>query len=124
MDKVLATLRAVLDKADALLQGEPARAIGYGSAVVVIGVVTISNALGFTRFQGVDIDLGSALVLVTAATTTVVGIIEGIRKFVFSPASVAAIVTTPPAAAGPIAAAEAEGVDVAAAAADDTRDSS
>lgn len=87
----LDTLHAIADKADALLQGEPARAIGYGAAVVVVGVVALANYLGFARF-GDNLDIATAVGLTTTAIGTVVTVIEGIRKFVFSPATVEAIV--------------------------------
>jgi hypothetical protein len=113
----VATARDLVDAADRLLQGEPARFIGYGAALVIVGVVAVANQVGVTRF-GENVDLGTSLGLATAAIVTVTGVIESIRKFVFSPATVADIVLTPPTAEGPIAAAEAEGVDVAAAAED------
>jgi hypothetical protein len=86
----LAVGRAILDKADALLQGEPARAIGYGAALVIVGASLASNALGFTRIPAVD--LPTAVGLAATAIVTVTGVIESIRKFVYSPATVADIV--------------------------------
>lgn len=80
------TLRNIADKATALLQGEPARAIGYGAALVIVGVCAVSNALGYTRLP--EVDLTTALGLATAAIVTVTGIIESIRRFVFSPLTV------------------------------------
>jgi hypothetical protein len=94
MDK----LRAILDKASYLLQGEPLRAIGYGTALVIVGVVAVANALGVTKF-GASISLADALVLATTATGTLVTIVEGARRYVFSPNSVAEIVAATPAAA-------------------------
>lgn len=81
-------LRSILDKASTLLQGEPARAIGYGSALVVVGVIYVANALGYTRF-GANMDIPTALGLTTGAILTVGAVIESIRKFVYSPATVA-----------------------------------
>lgn len=84
MDK----LRSLLDSADTLLTGEPARAIGYGAAIVVVGVVAISNALGYSRF-GSGLDLTTAVGLTTTAVATVVGLVESIRHYVFSSNTVA-----------------------------------
>lgn len=70
----------LLDKAEASLKGEPARYIGYGSAVIVVGVTLASNALGFTRLPAVD--LATALGATTFASATVIGVIESIRHFV------------------------------------------
>ena len=75
----------LLDRATALLQGEPARAIGYGSALVIVGVSLVSNALGYTRIPAVD--LPTAIGLATAAIVTVTGVIESIRRFVSTVAS-------------------------------------
>lgn len=80
-------IAALLDQARVLLQGEPARLIGYGAAVVVVLVVAIANALGFTRF-GANIDLGTALGLTTLAIGSLVGLIETIRRYVYSPNTV------------------------------------
>lgn len=95
----------LLDKVDSILKGEPARIIGYGAAVVIYLVAKASGNIA-------DQTPEQALVSATAGIVSVVGVIESIRHFVFSPASVAEIVTTPPTAAGPVAAAEAAGVDV------------
>lgn len=81
---------ALLDGARALLTGEAARFIGYGSAIVVVGIIAIANALGVTRF-GAGLSLSDALVLTGTAATTVIGIIESIRKFVYSINTVEAI---------------------------------
>lgn len=83
--------RAILDAADNLLSGEPARAIGYGAALVVVGVSLVSNALGYTRIPEVSLD--AALVAATLAITTLVTVIEGIRRSVYSPNTVDAIVS-------------------------------
>jgi hypothetical protein len=82
--------RSILDSARTLLTGEPARFIGYGAAVVIVGVIAISNALGFTRF-GENISLSDALIGATAAIATLGGIIETIRRFVYSQNTVEAI---------------------------------
>jgi hypothetical protein len=91
----LAELQA---KISALLQGEPLRAIVYGAAVVVWIVVGIAHALGFTQL-GPTISLGDAMVDATAAAAALT---EISRRFVFSPASVAAIAVTPPVAANTV----------------------
>lgn len=74
------TITDLLDKAESLLQGEPARAIGYGAALVIVGVSLASNALGFTRIPAVD--LPTAVADATFAIATIVGVIESIRHFV------------------------------------------
>jgi hypothetical protein len=75
----------ILNKAEALLQGEPARAIGYGAALVIVGVSLVSNALGYTRIPAID--LPTAVTDATFAIATVVGVIESIRHFVTPVAS-------------------------------------
>jgi hypothetical protein len=86
------TLKTYLDKAEDLLtQREPARAIGYGAAIVIVGVSLVSNALGFTRIPAID--LPTAVGDATIAIATVVGLVESIRRFVYSPATVDTIVT-------------------------------
>lgn len=99
-------MTALLEKARGLLQGEPLRAIVYGAAVVVWLVTRIAQALHIGNFQVVNLD--DALLVATAAATALT---ELVRRYVYSPATVAAIVNAPPTAAGPIAAAEAVGVD-------------
>lgn len=103
MQNILDIVRRVLDGSRNLLQGEPLRAIGYGAAVVIF---LVTNASG--RFE--DIPFDTAVTLAFGAATTLVGIIETARRYVYSPATVAEIVTTPPAASGPIDAALAAGV--------------
>ena len=103
MQTLLDTARRVLDASRNLLQGEPLRAIGYGAAVVIF---LVSNASG--RFADVSFD--TAITLATTAVATLIGIIETARRYVYSPATVATIVTTPPAASGPIDAAIEAGV--------------
>lgn len=84
------TPQSILDKAYALLQGEPARFIGYGSAIALVGLVALANALGITRF-GEGLSLTDALIGTTAAIVTVGGIVENIRRFVYSKPSVEVI---------------------------------
>lgn len=85
-------LSSLLDKVRLALTGEPARFIGYGSALVVVGVVAVANALGISRF-GANLDLGSALVGTTAAIGTVTTLVESIRHFVYSPNTVTDLLT-------------------------------
>lgn len=65
----------ILDKARALLAGEPARAIGYGAGVIVYLVARASGSID-------DIPLDDALVLTAGYVVTVAGVIESIRRFV------------------------------------------
>lgn len=83
-------VEGALDVVEHALLGEPARFIGYGAAVVIVLVVALANQLGFTRF-GANIDLVTALGLAGGAIAAIVGVIESIRKFVFSPNTVEAI---------------------------------
>lgn len=83
------TPKDILDKAASLLQGEPARAIGYGAAIVIVGVIAVANQLGYTQL-GSNIDLPTALGMATAAILTIGGVIETIRKFVTPVASLPA----------------------------------
>lgn len=99
------TATGVLDKADSILKGEPARIIGYGAAVVIY---LVAKASGHIADQTPE----QALVSGVAGVTTLIGVIESIRHFVFSPNSVEAIVTTPPTASGPIEAALDAGVEL------------
>ena len=88
LDAIVATGRVLLDEAETLLtQKEPARAIGYGSAAVIVVVVAIANALGFTKF-GTNIDFGTALGLAGTGIVALTGIVEGIRHYVYAPQTV------------------------------------
>lgn len=77
--------KPALDKIEALLQGEPARAIGYGAAVVVYLV-----AAAFNRIP--DVSFNEAVADSTAAIALLVSVIELIRHYVYSPASAAALI--------------------------------
>lgn len=99
-------IQSLADKVRTLLQGEPLRLIVYGAAVVVWLVTHIAQALHVGNLAVIDLD--QALLAATAAS---VGLTELLRRYVYSSATVAAIVKSPPTAAGPIAAAEAVGVD-------------
>lgn len=101
-------MQTILEKARQLLQGEPLRAIVYGAAVVVWLVTHIAAAMHVGNLAVVNLD--QALLMATAAAAALT---EFARRWTYSPATVAAIVQTPPTAAGPIAAAEAVGVDTA-----------
>lgn len=102
-DSVKAVANAVLDKADALLKGEPVLVIGNAAAVVLW---LVTNAFG--RLP--DLTFSESLAAAGAAIVTLNSILVAIRSVVYSPATVAQIVTTPPASAGPVAAAVAAGV--------------
>lgn len=70
--------RAILDKARDLLQGETARAIGYGAGLAVYFVARASGAVD-------DVPLDVALTATAAYVTVVAGVVESIRHFVYSP---------------------------------------
>jgi hypothetical protein len=65
MSSLLIKARILAYKISDLLNGEYARFIFYGAAVVVWAAVGIANALGFHRFGAID--LTGALVGATAA---------------------------------------------------------
>ena len=77
MQRALDLGRRVLDAARELLKGEPLRAIGYGAGVVIF---LVTNASG--RFE--DVPLDTAITLAAGAATTLIGIIETARRFVYS----------------------------------------
>ena len=81
LDKIRAIVLWVLDAAEGLLRGEPARAIGYGGAVVVYLVAKASGKI-------TDLSFAEAVGQTTAATLILITVIETIRHFV-SPATVA-----------------------------------
>lgn len=83
-------MNALLVRVEALLQGEPARAIGYGAAVVVY-VVALATGKAVTFDQAVG--------LAVAAIALIVPVVEFVRHYVFSPATVAAMAAAPPKAA-------------------------
>ena len=99
-------LNGILEKLRGWLQGEPLRAIGYGAAVIVYLLARVLGSIP-------DVSFADAVTQGGAAALVVASVVETIRRYTYSPATVAAIVTSPPTAAGPIAAAEAVGVDVA-----------
>jgi hypothetical protein len=103
---ILARIDDLLNNARALLAGETLRAIGLGALAVIWAVWHGALALGLTHVPAPTLD-----VIAAAVSAAVLLIQEWARKFVSSPATVAAIVATPPTSAGPINAAAAAGVD-------------
>jgi hypothetical protein len=85
-------IKDILAKADAALTGEAARFIGYGSAIVLVALVALLNAFGVTHF-GTGISLTDALIGTTAAIATLTGVVEAIRKNVYSQNTVQVIAT-------------------------------
>lgn len=77
----------ILDSIQSLLVGEPARVIGYGAAVVIY-IVAKATVLP-------DQTLDQSLALAAGILVSIGSIIEPIRHFVYSPASVAALVAPP-----------------------------
>jgi hypothetical protein len=83
----MSILNGLLDKAESILQGEPARIIGYGAAVAIYLVAKISGSIA-------DQTPEQALVSAGAGITAVIGVIESIRHFVYSVPTVQAIATS------------------------------
>lgn len=69
------TITDILNKARDVLSGEPARAIGYGAAVIVYLVARASGSIE-------DIPLDEAIVLTAGYVATVAAVIESIRRLV------------------------------------------
>lgn len=83
VNQLRALASKVLAKMDQLLTTEPARVIGYGAAVVVFLAVQ-----GISYFKpGVlpAVTFDEAIGMAFAAISTLVILIESIRRFVFSP---------------------------------------
>lgn len=78
------TIASILEAARGLLIGEPARAIGYGAAVVIYFA---AKALGSIPDQSLD----EALLSAGVAIGTVASVVESIRRFVYSQPTVVAI---------------------------------
>lgn len=78
------TVTDILDRADGVLKGEPARIIGYGAAVAIYLVAKASGTIA-------DQTPEQAFISATAAIGTVVGVIESIRHFVYSKPTVQVI---------------------------------
>lgn len=74
----------ILDRVSTVLTGEPARVIGYGGAVVVY-IVARATVIP-------DVSFEDAIVQVTAAAAIVATFVESIRRIVYSPNTVEAII--------------------------------
>lgn len=85
MSKVLDIARSLADSARNILAGEPARAIGYGGAAVVYLVARASGSIP-------DVTVEEALVQATAAIAIVAALVESVRRVVYSPNTVDAII--------------------------------
>lgn len=102
-DAIVVPLQNLIDKLMGLLQGETVLVIGNGAGVIIYLVAKAAGSIP-------DIPLADAIVQAGSAAALLNTILLTIRKYVYSPKTVAAIVASPPTAAGPIAAAEAAGV--------------
>lgn len=71
-------IKALADSVSASLSGEPARVIGYGSAVVIYIVAKASGKIA-------DVSFDVAISQAAAAIVLVGGVVETIRRYV-SPA--------------------------------------
>lgn len=78
---VIDTINGLSDRLLGLLQGEPARVIGYGAAVIIYLVAAAFKAIPDVSFEQA---IGDA----TAAITMLVSVVESIRHLVFSPNTV------------------------------------
>lgn len=76
------TVSAFLDKVSSLLQSEPARLIGYGAAVVIYLAARILADKGILDVQ---LTFDQSITAAVAAIAVLVGIVESIRRFVYSP---------------------------------------
>ena len=81
MNQLRAFVFALLDKVDVLLTTEPARAIGYGAAVIVFLVVQVLSSRGVLPAMTFD----QSVTLAFSAIASTVIIVESIRRFVYSP---------------------------------------
>lgn len=77
------TPSGLLDAARNVLQGEPARAIGYGAAVIIY---LVANVVGSIPDQSLD----QSLVLAVGYVGMAASIVESIRHFVTPVASLPA----------------------------------
>jgi len=103
---LIVRINDLLDRVRGLLAGEYLRLVIYGAAVVVYLTTHILQTLNIGHLPAVNLDAAIAIVTVAAGLLT-----EYLRTKVSSAATVAAIVASPPTAAGPINAAAAAGVD-------------
>lgn len=94
-----------LDVVDSALKGETVLVIGNGAAVVIYLVAKFAGSIPDVAFEQAISQAGVGLVLLNTG-------LVAIRAFVFSPKTVAAIVTTPPSALGPVKAAIESGIPV------------
>jgi hypothetical protein len=85
MNSVTDAIKRVLDGARNLLTGEPARVIGYGAAVVIY---LVAQAVGTIPDQTFD----EAILSAGAALAVIASVVETIRRYVYSPNTVEAIV--------------------------------
>jgi len=102
-EKLRPVVNKVLDLVSALMQGETVLFIGNSAAVVIYVVAKVFGAIP-------DVPFEVALAQASAAIVVLNVILLRIRALVYSAKTVAAIVTSPPAAAGPVAAAVDAGV--------------
>jgi hypothetical protein len=75
-------LKALLDKIDQLLTTEPARMIGYGAAIVIYLAARVMADRGYLQLP---LTFDQSLTAALAAMSTVIIIVESIRRFVYSP---------------------------------------
>lgn len=78
------TVTAFLDRVRQLLTSEPARLIGYGSAIVIY---LVANFLASKGIIDVKLSFEDSIVTALAAMSVLVGIVEAIRRAVYSPAT-------------------------------------
>lgn len=78
-------IRTILDKAGALLQGEPLRAIGYGAGLAIY-------ILGKASGKITDVPLDQAIPQGASVVGALVTLVEFARRMVYSAPTVAAIV--------------------------------
>lgn len=80
MANLIDTAKALLDKLQGVLEGEPARFIGYGAGLIVYAVARAFDVIP-------DVPLDVALAETAFYVTIVAAVVESIRHFVYSPAS-------------------------------------
>lgn len=97
-DRIKAIINGTLDLLDRLLQGETVLLIGN---VAGIAIYAVAKGLGSIP----DVSFTDALAQAVAAIAVLNGVLLTIRHYVYSPATVAKIVLTPPTSAGPVSAA-------------------
>ena len=83
MKTLRSTISAILDKVSSLLQSEPARLIGYGSAVVIYFAANYLASKGIGVFVPMTVE--ESITASVAGLAILVGIVESIRRFVYSP---------------------------------------